>query len=172
MRPRPTPSVLLGVATSPADVALAIRTLPRGSPAPLPGTALTDAQITDWASAYVQAQQDPGLVADDSHPQWWAVEKAVLFSAAGRFEDCWRLVLEVLRLTCDPEVLGVLAAGVLEDIIEEAGPAFVRRIEWQAWTDPAFRRLLAAAWPCGSPDVWARIEAARSLHAEGPDGPD
>jgi hypothetical protein len=117
--------------------------------------------VARWARAWVEAQLDPDLLAHDSHPHWWAVEKLLVFSAAGRFEVCWRVVLEVVRITSDPDVLGVLAAGPLEDLVEQAGPAFVDRIERQAWTDPAFRRLLDVAWPCGSPEVRARIEAAR-----------
>ncbi|MBA2961363.1 MULTISPECIES: DUF6869 domain-containing protein [Ramlibacter] len=123
---------------------------------------LTPAEIIDWARAYCLAQQDPDLLALDTHPLWWAVERFMLFSEAGRLEDCWRAILAVLCVTSDPEVLGVLAAGPLEDLIEQAGTAFADRIVWQAWTDPAFCRLLEGAWECGRPEVWERIAAVRS----------
>jgi hypothetical protein len=145
-----------------ADPSLAIATRPEGHCREDPST-LSTAERADWACAYVEAQQDPDLLARDWHPLWWAVERLLLYSACGRFEDCWRLVLDVLRLTRDPEVLGMLAAGALEDLIEHAGPAFVDRIAWQAWTDPAFRRLLESTWPCGSLGIWTRIEAARRM---------
>ena len=122
---------------------------------------VSNQDIADWAEAYVRAQQDPDLLLCAEHPQWWAVERLLSFSAAGRFEDCWRMMLAVLRITSDPEVLGVLAAGPLEDLIERAGPVFVDRIEWHAWTDPVFRQLLDGTWPCGSPEIRARIDSAR-----------
>jgi hypothetical protein len=155
-----TPRLLLAAAAcAAADPSLAI-TLRPARRATRPAQ-LATADIADWAAAYVRAQQAPDLLAGDGHPLWWAVEQFLRFSAAGRFEDCWSLVLEVLRLTSDPDVLGVLAAGPLEDIIEHAGAAFIDRIERQAGADPAFRRLLEGTWPCGSPAIWARIESAR-----------
>ncbi|MBA2960521.1 MULTISPECIES: DUF6869 domain-containing protein [Ramlibacter] len=123
---------------------------------------LEPAEIVDWARAYCLAQQDPDLLTFDSHPLWWAVERFMLFSEAGRLEDCWRAILAVLCVTADPDVLGVLAAGPLEDLIERAGTDLADRIVWQAWTDPAFRRLLDGAWECGRPEVWTRIAAVRS----------
>jgi hypothetical protein len=126
-----------------------------------PGAELTAAAILDWAQAYCRAQQDPNLLTRADHPLWWALERFHLFTAAGRHEECWRAILAVSCMTSDPDVLGMLAAGPLEDLIEAAGPLFIDRLEWQAWTDPAFCRLLDGIWECGSPDVWARIAATR-----------
>ncbi|MGT2431445.1 DUF6869 domain-containing protein [Cupriavidus basilensis] len=57
-------------------------------------------------------------------------------------------------------MLGALAAGELEDLIEYHGPAFIGRIERQAGRDPRFRRLLCGVWRSSTPQVWARILAA------------
>jgi hypothetical protein len=57
-------------------------------------------------------------------------------------------------------VLGALAAGELEDLIEYHGPAFIERIEQEAARDPRFRCLLCGVWRSSTPQVWARVLAA------------
>ncbi|WP_454726420.1 MULTISPECIES: DUF6869 domain-containing protein [Cupriavidus] len=72
----------------------------------------------------------------------------------------WELVLAILARTGNERVLGALAAGELEDLVEYHGAAFIGRIERQAARDPRFRRLLCGVWRSSTPEVWARILAA------------
>ena len=76
-------------------------------------------------------------------------------------EDCWATILEILVRNPPRQVLRVLAAGPLEDLIHHVGPEFIDRIELQARRNPAFRQLLGGVWACSTPDVWARVEAVR-----------
>lgn len=62
-----------------------------------------------------------------------------------------------------------IAAGSLEDIIADHGPAVIERIEELAGESARFRYLLSGVWPRGQDterDVWQRILRAR---APGPD---
>lgn len=58
-------------------------------------------------------------------------------------------------------MIGILAAGPLEDLIHAWGPAFIDRIEVQAHRDLAFRHLLGGVWRSSSEEIWKRIEVAR-----------
>ena len=116
--------------------------------------------IEDWASAYIALQQD-GRRALDGHPLFWAAERFMFPSDMASAEDCWATILEILARNPPEPILGVLAAGPLEDLIHHVGPKFIDRIELQARQDPAFRHLLGGVWASGTTDIWARVEAAR-----------
>jgi hypothetical protein len=69
------------------------------------------------------------------------------------------LIREVLRQEPHPAILGVLAAGLLEDLIPaQEGPVF-DAIEAEAQANPRFRHLLGGVWFSSmSPAVVARLE--------------
>ncbi|MBA2961858.1 MULTISPECIES: DUF6869 domain-containing protein [Ramlibacter] len=119
--------------------------------------------LDEWAAAYVRAQRDPTLLEVDEHPLRWAVRDLVLPLGMASAEDCWEVVLRILRLTSDSEVLNVLVAGPLAYLIADSGRLFIDRIEAEAWRSPKFRKLLHCVWRCGPADVWARIDAVREL---------
>ena len=113
--------------------------------------------IEAWASAYIAFQQD-GSRSTDSHPLWWAAER---FMDAPGAEDSWAAILAILAKSPPYSVLGMLAAGPLEDLIHEAGPQYIERIELEARRNPAFRHLLGGVWESSTPDIWSRVESAR-----------
>lgn len=135
--------------------------------------ALSSEEISAWAQDYIQAQisQDkfkPGF------PFWVAIER---FGHAIQgyipnpddpykfvdAEDAWITIIEVLSLTPSDEVLSVLAAGPLEDLIAYCGPQFIDRIEIKARQDADFRKLLNGVWQNRTPpEIWARIEKAQN----------
>jgi hypothetical protein len=120
-------------------------------------------EIDDWAKAYIAAQQDPKRLEDD-HPLWWAIDG--FFAMLGEnsvadAEDAWRAILRVLELDPPAEVLGVLAAGPLEDLVDVHGAAFIDRIEVEARRDPKFRALLNGVWQSSTDAIWSRVEACR-----------
>ncbi|HET6430956.1 DUF6869 domain-containing protein [Dyella sp.] len=116
--------------------------------------------IEDWANAYIALQQD-GSRPLDGHHLFWAAERFMFPVHTADAEDCWATILAILARAPPKDVLGLLAAGPLEDLIHHAGPGFIDRIELQARKDPAFRHLLGGVWASSTPDIWARIEAAR-----------
>jgi hypothetical protein len=116
--------------------------------------------IEAWASAFVAFQQDPDR-SRENHPLFWAAEQFMLPSQSASAEDCWAAILAILSRNPPDSVIGMLAAGPLEDLIHEAGPQFIDRIELQSRRDPAFRHLLGGVWESSTPDIWVRVEAAR-----------
>ena len=116
--------------------------------------------IKDWATAYIALQQEGGRSLD-GHPLFWAAMQFMLPGHSASTEDCWATILEILSRNPPESIIGILAAGPLEDLIDAAGPEFIERIELQARRDPAFRHLLGGVWASSTPDIWARVEAAR-----------
>ncbi|MFB8915427.1 DUF6869 domain-containing protein [Xanthomonas phaseoli pv. phaseoli] len=113
--------------------------------------------IEAWASAYIACQQDGSRV-NENHPLWWAVER---FMDAPGSEESWAAILAILAKNPPSSVIGVLAAGPLEDLIQDSGLRYIERIELEARRNPGFRHLLGGVWKSGTPEVWMRVEAAR-----------
>lgn len=111
-------------------------------------------------NAYIKrySRYDPAIGRHEVRSFW--VWQACDWLGVNDPEGLWRLVLAVLDRTDSPRVLGALAAGELEDLIEYHGPAFIERIEHEAARDPRFRRLLCGVWRSSTPQVWARVLAA------------
>jgi len=128
--------------------------------------ALTPSEIGDWAAAYIEAAASPDYAKED-YPLWWAIERFMVgvMSEAAEAEDCWMAILEVLSRNPADHVLGVLAAGPMEDLREHHGPEFIERIERLARRDPAFRSLLRGVWKSRTPEIWQRVEKAQGYHA-------
>ena len=122
--------------------------------------AMTRDEISAWASAYIDAQQDPTLF-ERGNTLWWAVDKFMHGSSCASPEDCWAAILEVLSRNPPDKVLGVLAAGPLEDLIDDHGPEYIGHIETEARRNASFRQLLGGVWKSSTPEVWARVQKAR-----------
>ena len=120
--------------------------------------------IEDWATAYIALQQDSGRSLD-GHPLFWAAERFMLPGESASADDCWAAILEILSRSPSEPVIGILAAGPLEDLIDASGHEFIERIELQARRDPAFRHLLGGVWASSTPSIWARVEVARGSAA-------
>lgn len=125
-------------------------------------TNMEASEINSWADAYIRAQslRDTDAVAAD--PELWsAIDSFMLPLSNVHSEDCWSALVAVVRKTKDEWVLGMLAAGPLEDLLSYAGDQFIERIEIEARRDSTFCWMLHQIYESGSPEVWARIEAVR-----------
>ncbi|RNF86408.1 DUF6869 domain-containing protein [Montanilutibacter psychrotolerans] len=120
---------------------------------------MTSQEAEAWACAYIAYHEESG--SPEQHPLWWAVERFMLPTSGADAEDCWTAIRAVLSRNPADSILGMLAAGPLEDLVQHAGPQFIDRIELEARRNPAFRHLLGGVWESSTPDVWARISAAR-----------
>ena len=121
---------------------------------------MTHEEIEYWAHVYIQAQIDPKRL-QAGYPLWWAIERFMPMVSKIDAEDCWLCILEILKLSPSEEVLAVLAAGPLEDLIDDHGPVFIDRIETESRRNPAFRHLLGGVWKSSTPEIWARVEKAQ-----------
>jgi hypothetical protein len=72
------------------------------------------------------------------------------------------LVKAILAIEDDPNVLGLLAAGLLEDLIPEQDGPVIDAVVAEAERDQRFRHLLGGVWFYGmSPQVAERLTKAR-----------
>lgn len=116
-----------------------------------------------WIVAYIEAQSLEKPV-QPNHQSWWAVERFMDMKNLDDAEAGWRAILGILARKPTAQLLGVLAAGPLEDLIHYWGPNFIDRIEQAAWHDVEFRNLLTGVWQSGRAETWSRIQRAASGH--------
>jgi hypothetical protein len=104
-----------------------------------------------WAAAQAIAQ------AHRSESEWQAIYD-VQNLADGEPDTLWEVVLNVLKLRPSEEVLGMLAASPLEDLIQDHGVRFVDRVADEAGRNPAFAALLPKVWiPLGNDPTTLRF---------------
>jgi hypothetical protein len=120
---------------------------------------MDSAELDTWVGAYIEANSSSDTVELD-HPQWWAIQR-FLELEMDQPEQVWAAILLVNERTTNERVIGVLAAGPLEDLIENHGAAWIDRIELEASRNPKFQHLLGGVWESGTPEIWTRVEKAR-----------
>ena len=113
-----------------------------------------------WAIAYIAAHEDRALL-DDTHPHHLAAYYFMEELVGPIAEECWQGILVVVKRKPSTYVVGMLAAGPVEDLITYSGLEFIDRIELEARQSPDFRRMLHGAWEIGNSEIWTRVEAAR-----------
>jgi hypothetical protein len=78
-------------------------------------------------------------------------------------EVAWATIVKIVAHTLTGEQLAFLAAGPLEVLLSQHGPAFIDRVEHEAAKNRRFDNLLGGVWKLGmSDDVWQRVQKARS----------
>ena len=88
-------------------------------------------------------EDDPRYPEDDRRG---AVLGQVFRLPADEPEDCWRFVEIACGLPLSPDQLGLLGAGVLEDLMDAHGAAFLDRVEAAAKTSAAMQTVVDAVW--------------------------
>jgi len=77
-------------------------------------------------------------------------------------ERAWPIILFLSEKFTNPEFVGTLAAGPMEDLLSQHGLKFIERIEQRAKANSKFNYLLGGVWKSNIPkDVWNRLQAAR-----------
>jgi len=123
---------------------------------------LSTDEMREWVDGYIAAQNSQSAKNDDENH--WAIQK--FFDLEMDHPDlCWKAILNILHREPDEAVLGILAAGPLEDLIHYHGDRFIDEIELEARQNPAFRHLLGGVWESSSPEIWNRILEARDNKA-------
>lgn len=108
--------------------------------------------------AWIALHKLPSDAQQNSH-HFWAFERVCELCEESP-EECWDIILGILRKDSNAKVLSNLAAGPLEDLLVAHGAMFVEKIEQQAKTDERFRNLLGGVWQNAIPDdIWRRIKA-------------
>jgi hypothetical protein len=129
----------------------------RGHQARSPLFDLTSLPLAELARAWIEitCRSPLAQLSDGNRAALADVQQDLLATAPQR---ALALVVEILLAEEHPAVLGVLAAGLLEDLIPgEEGPLF-DAIEEEARRNARFRHLLGGVWYSGSPAVAARLD--------------
>ena len=116
--------------------------------------------VEAWASAYVAVHEARAHL-DENHPDFLAGYHFLGDLTGPLAEECWQGILAVVRRRPSDWVLGMLAAGPLEDLLIRSGSEFIERVEVEARQSSDFRLMLHGAWESGTPEIWARVEIAR-----------
>jgi len=81
-------------------------------------------------------------------------------------ERALALIKEIVRIEDHPVMLGVLAAGLTEDLVFSHGPALIDAIEAEARGNWRFRRVLGGVWVSSvDPAVGKRLKRATAVTA-------
>lgn len=74
-------------------------------------------------------------------------------------ERAWSILCPLVERAATDQILAIIAAGPLEDLLCLHGPAFLDRVEEQARREPRFRHGLAGVWGSSTmePRVYQRI---------------
>lgn len=108
-----------------------------------------------WLSYWLAPENSPTRVSFS-----WAVDREYEL-VREEPEVALLLILEILRRNWSPQILEVLSAGPLEDVLAKHGERIIGTVEKEAKTNPSFARLLGGVWQNEIPnDVWARVQAA------------
>ncbi|MCB1338824.1 MAG: hypothetical protein KDK10_15675 [Maritimibacter sp.] len=106
---------------------------------------------------YVELRGRDGVAAN--RLAWsWACTHELVRSAP---DLAFQIVLLMIDAMTTEQQAAAIAAGPLEDIVADHGPAFIDRIETLALRSPRFRFALSGVWPLDNEDSaeWKRVEA-------------
>jgi hypothetical protein len=110
--------------------------------------------LPELARVWVELRSRPWKDVDDNWHTLSDFERDLMENDPERLID---LILEILRIEGNPALLSYLAAGPLEDVIDERS---IARIEREAFAREAFRELLSGVWYSSKPDdIRTRLDA-------------
>jgi hypothetical protein len=107
----------------------------------------------ELARAWVEQRIKPEKDYDDN---WYALgdyQRELLDNDPDRVID---LILEILNIESNPNVLSLLATGLLEDVV---GADAIERIECEAAANARFRDLLGGVWYAKRDEIKTRLDA-------------
>ncbi len=126
----------------------------------------TDSEIADGYIAWRRANGTP-----DEDSFFWAFEETCTVVAIEP-ERALRLILQILQRDHASEVIAILAAGPLEDLLSGHGPKMIDAIEEEARQNPKFAFLLGVFGPAilirtyGAASSWFECAAAGMVSRE------
>lgn len=121
---------------------------------------MSEARFQRIVDAWIAAQ-DLEQDAPEYDPSNWAIQLVIRWHTRYKPKQLWRLIVAVLERDVSEEVLGMIAAGPLEDLLSDWGQDYIERVEELARTNEKFRHLLRGVygWTQMPKDVWIRLQS-------------
>lgn len=112
-----------------------------------------DDLVTAWITMHHSAQGNP-----EYEDNFWSF--TYLDNLTSEYpEESFEVIKTILSRDSSNEIMQVLAAGPLEDLLNRHGDANIDRIEGEAESNRSFRKLLGGVWKSHiDPAVWARVQ--------------
>ncbi|MEQ1644265.1 MAG: DUF6869 domain-containing protein [Pyrinomonadaceae bacterium] len=105
--------------------------------------------VENWITYYLNRRK--GF--DNPSSAWEKVDEVIRRDR----DKGWELVLELIDAAPDDFILATIAAGPLEDLLNDSPAVLADRVEIEARRSPKFRRCLTGVW--GVPDsLRTRVE--------------
>jgi hypothetical protein len=111
---------------------------------------VTSKETQHLAKSWIEAEDKEHSERKESEWQTIFEVQDLAYSAP---EILWSFVLSVLEQNPTSNVLGMLSAGPLEDLIQDHGEQFLERISTETRLNPAFAALLPKVWIPDAPDA-------------------
>ena len=118
-----------------------------------------DDEIKELIDAYIEFEQSP-QGSDKREQLFWTFEKFDELNSENP-QLCWDALLEILNRMPDDNIEGMMAAGILEDFIENHGEDFIDIIVDEAVKNPSLKALLGGVYECSTDRIWVRIMNVR-----------
>lgn len=112
--------------------------------------------INEWIKHQIETLDD-----EDSELHW-TDNYLIDLMLKREVSELWEFVMRTYRRNLTQEVIDILSAGPLEDILAAKGDEYIGRVEVLAVNDKKFRYLLGGVWQNSmSDEVWSKVRAAR-----------
>ena len=129
-------------------------------------TERNDEWLRDLAEIYFEIDPHPEIVLDQDDPGGDRHTDAIcaVFDLRENPETAWRFIQICCdSLDLDDDQLGLLGAGLFEDLMDDAGRSFIDRVESSYAESATFRKVVNAVWTMSmSGDVADRIDRLKS----------
>ncbi len=112
----------------------------------------------NFISEWIKHQEE--TYDDEEAELHWTDDYLINLMLRGKIEELWLFVLRAYKKDLSKEVIGILAAGALEDVLATKGEKYIGRVEFLASNDAKFKYLLGGVWQNAmSDEVWSRVQA-------------
>jgi hypothetical protein len=128
-----------------------------------------DAWLRRLAEVYFDESLPVDIPLDDDDPRYpdddrrGSVLGQVLTLPDEEPEDCWRFIQIACEMPLSKDQLGLLGAGVFEDLMDAHGKNFLDRVEHAIEGNAALQAVVDGAWTMSvTPEVATRLHALQS----------
>ncbi|HEX5885444.1 MAG TPA: hypothetical protein VFY67_12965, partial [Pyrinomonadaceae bacterium] len=106
---------------------------------------MTETELNEIVDAWV-AGESAEQGSPEHQANWWAISEVLNWTLDRNGDLLWRFILAAYKRDLPDKVVGILAAGPVEDLLAKQGEDFIDRVEELARKDPKFNYLLGGVW--------------------------